>query len=89
MSGEKPRLVVTYILPRAEDPALFDHLAGFRKGPTRTARLKSLVKNGFLHERFGLASAALRVGLNEAIASSPTSDPGSAVMDQMFDTVER
>jgi hypothetical protein len=89
MSREEPRLVVTYILPRAEDPALFDHLVAFRKGPTRTARLKSLVKNGFLHERFGLAGAALSVRPNEASAIPTASGPGSAVMDQMFDTVER
>lgn len=89
MSADDSRLVITYILPRAEDPAVFDHLASFRKGPTRTNRLKSLVKNGLMHERLEARGAAVQPRFGDTEALSPAIDPGAAVMDQMFQTVER
>ena len=51
MSGEPLSLVVTYTLNRDEDPLLFDHLAAFKKGRHRRARLGKLISMGFEHER--------------------------------------
>ena len=51
MSGEPLSLVVTYTLNRDEDPLLFDHLAAFKKGRHRRARLGKLISMGFEHEK--------------------------------------
>jgi hypothetical protein len=90
MSTVERKLVVTYILPREEDPGLFDHLICFRKGPARTGRLKSLVKGGFMHERFDARRAMplqLQTNGSECLVAPTPSD--AAVMDQIFTTVER
>lgn len=91
MSADPGKLVVTYILPREEDPTVFDHLAGFRKGPSRTGRLKTLVRNGLLFERID----AFRVGRARESSSEmaprvrDADDADPAVMDQIFASVER
>ena len=54
MSGDLSVIVITYTLNRGEDPLLFDHLAAFKKGRPRRARLGKLISMGFEHEKFEL-----------------------------------
>lgn len=90
MSADERKLVVTYTLPRDEDPALFDHLIGFRKGPARTGRLKTLVRGGFMHERFeDRRGTLLQLATNDSASQVPPSAPDAPVMDQIFTTVDR
>jgi hypothetical protein len=47
------------------------------------------VKSGLMHERLEARGAAVQPRFGDTEALSPAIDPGAAVMDQMFQTVER
>ncbi len=80
MSGGAPSLVVTYTLNRDEDPLLFDHLATFRKGRQRRARLGKLISMGFEHEKSELRAR------DRALPAQSASEPsGSARFDLLDD----
>lgn len=79
MSPQNGKLLISFSLPRDEDPELFDHLARFTKGPARSARLKTLVRKGLTLEQLQTLQADMpRVGSSRREAGS------AAVMDQMF-----
>lgn len=59
MNDVRGRIVVTYALRREADPILFDHLASFKKGPHRVARLSKLISKGFEHEKRELEARRL------------------------------
>ena len=85
MSGKPLSLVVTYTLNRDEDPLLFDHLATFRKGRQRRARLGKLISMGFEHEKRELRardlpahSAGARLNLlDDLLGEGASGRPGS------------
>ena len=80
MSGEPLSLVVTYTLNRDEDPLLFDHLAAFKKGRHRRARLGKLISMGFEHEKTELRAR------DRAVPAQSASEPaGGARLDLLDD----
>ena len=83
MSGEPLSLVVTYTLNRDEDPLLFDHLAAFKKGRHRRARLGKLISMGFEHEKTELRAR------DRAVPSHSASERGGgASLDLLDDLLE-
>ena len=82
MSGDAPSLVVTYTLNRDEDPLLFDHLAAFRKGRQRRARLGKLISMGFEHEK-----RELRARDRTAPARAADGHAGGAGLDLLDDLI--
>jgi hypothetical protein len=82
MSGDAPSLVVTYTLNRDEDPLLFDHLAAFRKGRPRRARLGTLISMGFEHEKRELRERDRPVTARSA--SEPEGSAGLELLDDLI-----
>ena len=82
MSGDTPSLVVTYTLNRDEDPLLFDHLAAFRKGRQRRARLGKLISMGFEHEK-----SELRARDRPALVRPADGQAGGAGLDLLDDLI--
>jgi len=82
MSGNSPSLVVTYTLNRDEDPLLFDHLAAFRKGRQRRARLGKLISMGFEHEK-----SELRARDRPALVRPADGQAGGAGLDLLDDLI--
>lgn len=80
MTGKPLSLVVTYTLNRDEDPLLFDHLATFRKGRHRRARLGKLISMGFEHEK-----SELRARDRPAPAGTAGQPAGAAGFDMLDD----
>jgi hypothetical protein len=84
MSQDSGKLVVTLTLFREEDPALFDHIARFRKGRARAARLKTLVGKGLIQEQLHGGHAG---GSGSATSRKETNADG--VLDEIFATPKR
>ena len=82
MSGDASSLVVTYTLNRNEDPLLFDHLAAFRKGRHRRARLGKLISMGFEYEK-----RELRARERPAPARPADGQAGGAGLDLLDDLI--
>ncbi|MCU0693226.1 MAG: hypothetical protein MUF54_17680, partial [Polyangiaceae bacterium] len=67
-------------LNREEDPLLFDHLAAFKKGRHRRARLGKLISMGFEHEKTELRAR------DRAVPAQSASEPvGGARLDLLDD----
>lgn len=82
MKGDGPSLVVTYTLNRDEDPLLFDHLAAFRKGRQRRARLGKLISMGFEHEKRELQARERPVPARAA--DGPAGGAGLDLLDDLI-----
>lgn len=78
MSHDTTKLLMTLRLRREEDPTLFDHLARFRTGRRRAARMKTLLRMGLMLEQMQSGNA----GSVPTISETRRGD--DAVMDEIF-----